>query len=323
MTGFTWSSGAIASAFRRSAGRVDRAEAAAWWFELHNGKPMSVWATFRGDCLRLSAWGRLPRHDTPSWKVMTSNGRLPAGARFTLDAVTGSPALRVETHIDREFMDAGAISSACALMARAGSIMHDIDDDADEPLAHPADKTARATNQSRPSWIDAWTDAESPVTELGDGRWGVDVETRAGRTRVIVDHRAKGTQCLVNLMSAPAAAAPREAMARFLLCATDAVMFVRVATLRENADCVAAVCLETWLPAEPRPVDVDRGVYGLASVCDRFAPEARALADEWLAESYNNARHVNNGALGRPGPAWGAGTRTNPQRLLLGGRHAV
>jgi hypothetical protein len=300
----TWTSPAVADAFRRHAQRVEPSGPSSWQLVLRNGKPLATRASLESGVLRLSAVARPSRNTPEYWTLLVATGRLPAGAKFTIDRRSGDPLVVVELRA-RGAPASRAIADACARLLDAERAAH-------EPVMDQPALVQETTDASPPGWLDAWSD-DAPAREpLGDGRFGVDVESPRGSHRVVIERAATGVCCSVELATAPADATRRQALALFLLTAADALPLARGAAT-DGTD-RAVVRLEMLLAGEPVAGDVEDGVMTLAAACAHFGPEARALGRAAVAAEYVAIRR-------RPDPK-AAPARAVPnvfRRLLQGG----
>jgi hypothetical protein len=219
----TWTSPAVADAFRRHADRVEPSGPVSWRLVLRNGKPLATRAALEGGFLRLSAAARPSRNGPEYWPLLVANGRLPAGAKFTIDGRTGDTLVVVELRA-RGVPAARVIADACARLL-------DAERAAREPSMEPPAPVEAMADDKPPSWLDGWSEDAPPRASLGDGRFGVDVESSRGSSRVVIERTATGVRCGVELATAPADATLRSALARFLLTASDALPLARGAAI--------------------------------------------------------------------------------------------
>lgn len=281
---------AMTDALHLCAGSVQRTAHAAWQFALRNGKSLSVEARLDGAWLRLTNPLQLTELPDPLWRLLTVNAELPAGARVAIPP-RGARAILVDVFVENEASAPDRAHSACATLMQAASIVAGTHESTGDRCADPPSDGDRISAGARV--CELISEAGWPNKPLADGTIEVPLEARGGPYQTLVEPHGDGLRARVAVASGTMGRDSREAVGALLLVASAALTSVRAAAESEGS--VGRIRFEALLPPAPTAAEWDRTLGSLASACEHFGAEARALSAESLAREYLRVKPILHG----------------------------
>lgn len=264
---------------RRAAGIQPGSRAAHdWTFDLGNGKPLPVTASWEDRWLRLSTPIPGNAGAADPWRLLLLNGTLRGPARVVRRPVAGGIALEADLPLDDAELVSQRFKAACTAFQQAVPVL-DGKSASDSALPDAGRDEAADTALVQSAGERGWS------VQLRDpGRFTVELDAPGLLSQAGVERQGPELSVTIEVLrSAALTEQSRRAAGLFLLTLTAMLRLVRGAAVEAPA---TAIRLEVRLSAAPTEMELDLAFAALSLACRLCTRELKGLSDHLLASTY-------------------------------------
>lgn len=249
-----------------------------WRFDLGNGKPLPVTASWEDRWLRLSAPIPADAGAADPWRLLLLNGTLRGPARVVRRPVAGGIALEADLPLDDAELVPQRLETACTAFQQAMPAL------AGKGTSHSALPDAGKDAAADVNLVLLAGERGWPLQPRDPGRFTVDLDAPGLLSQAGVERQGPELRVTIEVLrSAALTEHSRRAAGLFLLTLTAMLRLVRGTAVETPG---TAVRLEARLPAVPTETELDLALAALSLACRLCTRELRGLSDNLLARTY-------------------------------------